>query len=284
MLDRQAILADVRQRAQSGQAILPGFPDIALRVRKAIDKDLSISDIAKIVQSDIPLTTRLIQISNSPLYRGVVPVDSCEGALSRLGLDVARNLVWSFTLRRIFTEKHAKTRKYLEKLWKHSIKVGAISFILARITPGFDPSRAMLAGLIHDVGILALLTYAESHLEMLTDEQEFAHMCNELRVPLGELLLKQWNFDDEFVQIVKESENWKRNSAQQPDYADVILLSQLHAVLTEPEKDRDKTWPLPSEVPAYRKFHVFDLGPGASVELMAEAQDEIAELQSLLKI
>lgn len=93
-LDIEDIKIQLLDELNSGKLVLPGLSDIALRVRKIISSDdADVASVAKVIQSDIPLTARLIQVANSPLYRGVVKVDTCHNAISRLGLDVTRDLV-----------------------------------------------------------------------------------------------------------------------------------------------------------------------------------------------
>ncbi|MDH5547801.1 MAG: HDOD domain-containing protein [Gammaproteobacteria bacterium] len=274
------ILIEITEMLKSGEQMLPGLPDIALRVRKAIAKEnADIMVISKIIQSDIPLTARLIQIANSPMYRGVKPVDDCHKAITRLGLDVTKNLVTSFALRRAFTARSAPTRKRVEQLWKHSVQVASIAFILARITPKLHPDHAMLAALIHDVGVLPLLGYLERRADLLKDPEAIFRMERELRVALGKLVLSNWRFDTEFVDVIEAAEDWYRDPVETPDYGDVVLVSQIHAAFGKPEAEE-----LPSleELPAMGKFPVFKLGPGASMELLAEAKDEMKELQHLL--
>jgi len=278
--DASRVAKEIEIQIKSGHQQLPGLPDIALRVRNAIGKeDADVQTISKLVQSDIPLTARLIQIANSPLYRGVTPVEDCLKAITRLGLDVTKNLVTSFALRRAFTAKSAKTRKRVEHVWKHSVQVAAIAFILGRITPRLNPDHGMLAALIHDVGVLPLYAYAESHKELLNDSEELDRLEKELRVTLGKLVLSHWRFDQEFIEIVEAAEDWLRDPRPEADYGDVVLISQVHAAFGKPEGEQ---MPPLDQIPAHKKFPVFKLGPAASMELLAEAQDEMKELQKLL--
>jgi HD-like signal output (HDOD) protein len=281
MPDTSAIQTDIFHKIETGELNLPSLPDIALRVRKAIqNEDYTTVDIARIVQSDIPLTARLIQIANSPLYRGVVPVEHCHQAISRLGLKVTRNLVTSFTLRRTFNAKNEGIRKKIENVWKHSVKVAAIGFTLARVSPKLDPDRAMLAGLLHDIGVLPVYTFVEQYPSVVNNDTEVSEIAQSIRAQLGEMILRHWRFEDAFVDVARDAENWFREGGEQPDYADVIIIAQLHAMHSETTVAADL--PAINEVPAFKKFPVFKFGENASIELMHEAQEEMQELQRLL--
>jgi len=277
----EIIYENIKSQLLAGKIKLPGLPDIARRVQLSIaNKDYNAADIAKIIQTDIPLSGRLIQVANSPLYQGVVPAENCQAAITRLGMKVVKNLVTSFAVQRLYSGKSSLARKKIEKLWKHSVKIGAISFTLARITPGFDPERAMLAGLVHGIGELLILKYAETDKSLLEDEKLYNKVVQLYQHKIGAVILKNWRFDQQMIQVALSSEDWFRNPAEKPDYADVILVSHVEERLIKnrlPESVIDF-----KALPVYAKFPVFTLGESAHKELLMESQDEIAELQRLL--
>lgn len=280
--DSKLFFDDLKQRLIDGSLKIPGLPDIARRVQRAIShEDYNVSDVARIIQTDIPLSGRIIQIANSPLYKGVIPVDTCQAAVNRLGMKVVRNLVTSFAVRRLYSLKDSRVRKQIEKLWKHSVKIGAISFTLARVTPGFDPERAMLAGLTHDIGELVILQYAELNQALLADEVVLHDFIQQYKCKLGGVILKHWRFEEEMIRAALDSENWMRDPGEAPDIADVVMSSHVMEMVLADQ--------LPSgvvsfaELPVYPKFPVFRLGEFAHRELMMESQEEIAELQKLLR-
>lgn len=278
----QELYIELKDQLLAGQIKLPGLPDIAQRVQRAISNpDFNFADIAKIIQTDIPLSGRIIQVANSPLYQGVEPVEHCQAAITRLGMKVVRNLVTSFAVRRLYLTKSNQTRKRSEALWKHGVKISAISFTLARISPGFDPERAMLAGLVHDIGELLILQYAETNKELLNDQPLFNHFIQRYKHKLGAVILKQWRFENDLIHVALDSENWQRDPNETADYADVVMISHVleHLIKNRMPKDIDDF----TELPAYKKFPVFKLGHHAHKELLMESQDEIAELQRLLR-
>lgn len=261
---------------------LPGMPDIAQRVQRAINNpDYSAADIAKIVQTDIPLSGRIIQVANSPLYKGAMPVENCQAAVTRLGMKVMKNLVTSFALKRLYTAKTSSVRKKMDRLWKHSVKIGAIGFTLARITPGFDPERAMLAGLVHDIGELLILQFSENQKDLKENPELLSVFIRTFKYKLGGVVLKQWRFEKDIIEVSLSSEQWYRNPLTRPDYADVILVAHIQERLIN--NNLPKGVEGFSDLPVYNKFPVFKLGEDAHRELLSESQDEIAELQRLLR-
>ena len=66
--------------------MLPTLPEVALKVREAVDEpDATASQIADIVITDAALSTQLLKVANSALYRGTRAVESVQMAVSRLG-------------------------------------------------------------------------------------------------------------------------------------------------------------------------------------------------------
>lgn len=262
------------------QLVLPSMPDIAIRVRQAVqDTRNDISVVAKIVQVDPALTARLIQVANSPLHRGQTHIDNCRAAITRLGLTVTRNLVVSFTLHSIFRTRAAVLRKRMSELWRHSSRVAALSYVLASKTPGFDPDRALLAGLVHDIGELPILNHLEAYPDLLSDPTHLDKTVATLRGQIGAMVLRKWKFSSDLVVIALESEDWYRDPNTRPDYCDIVLVAQLHSFVGTSLTD---ACPPLDEVPAFAKLARGRLDPKLSLAVLDEAREDIVGVLQLL--
>ena len=120
-------------------------------------EDRSLGEVARVVQLDPALAARLVQIANSPRYRTGHSVKDCLGAVTRLGIEATRNLATSLALRSVYPGDSAAARDYLKETWLESCRVGAVCHVLASVTPGLRPDRALLAGLVHNIGVLPAL-------------------------------------------------------------------------------------------------------------------------------
>jgi len=271
----QRIIAD----AKSGRLQLPSLPDLAFKVRTAVnDPRRSIADIARLIQFDPALAARLIQIANSPLYRGTKKFDNCHSAITRMGIPSARNLVVSFTLRNVFQAGTPALRERLQRIWQHSCRVAAISSVLARLTPGLDPDRALLAGLVHDIGILPLLHYLET-MQMPLEPARLDSMIGRLRGALGTFVLKTWQFEDDIAGIPAQAEAWDRSGAEAIDYVDIVQVAHVHSQFGQ----GGYSGPPLTELKAFQKLSISRLGPGFSIELLSQSQQEINEVLSILQ-
>lgn len=263
-----------------GKLTLPTIPEISLKIRRAMSNSKANNHkIARVVQMDPVITARLIQVSNSPLYRGRRNIESCPEALTRLGLKAARDLVISFSLRSVFKARSGAIGKRMNDLWAHSSYVAAICAVLAHKTPGFDPDRAMLAGLVHDIGVVPILAYADRHPELAVQDDDLEQTIQLLRGEIGATIIRKWDFPTDFEDVVLDADNWHRDKQAKPDYTDLVIVSQLHSFVG---KIGIHKYPRMDELPAYQKVVSGDLDVDLSMNILDIAKDEIGQIQQML--
>ena len=164
----QALISKIKIEHEAGRLILPSLPEIVVRVRQAVNNDdVNLGDVVKLIQVDASLTARLVQIANSPLYRSPQPVDNCLMAVNRLGLKTTRDLVTCLVLNNVFNADNKLLHSKIQTLWEHSCHVAAIASTIAKITPNLHEDTALLAGLLHDIGVLPILHYAAEFPEII---------------------------------------------------------------------------------------------------------------------
>jgi len=279
-LAKNQLFHDCYQFMQSDSLDLPTIPDVSFKINKAInDSAANNNKIARVVQIDPSITARLIKISNSPLYRGRRKIESCPEALTRLGLKTAQQIITTFALKGVFNAKSPIIRKKMHELWQHSSYVASISAVLAHKTPGFDPDKAMLAGLIHDIGIVPILAYADKQPDILKNPKDLVETVHKLRIKIGVQILHKWGFHEDFANVITHAENWFRDDTPTPDYADIVMISQLHSYIG---KIDPKKMPKLDELPAYKKLVSGNLDADVSINILDQAKDEINDIQKLL--
>lgn len=255
---------------------LPILPEIAFKVRAAVnDTNAAAAAVAKAVSSDATIAARLLQVVNSPLYRGANAINNLQSAIARLGPPLVRNLVTSLILKQLFQTKSALLRQRMQVLWEHSTQVAAISHILARKFTRLQPDEAMLAGLIHDIGALPILQKAENHPELLADETQLNDIIDKLHASIGRLILESWKFPPELVTAAAEHENLTRIS-DQVDYTDIVTVANLHSYLGSKHRLARVKF---TDVPAFTKL---GLTPETSISAMEEAAAEMKDVKSML--
>ncbi len=282
-IDDTAILLEQRlQEDLAGDRLtLPSLPDIAVRIGQALgDRVTNARRIAKIIQTDMAMTAKVIRVANSALYGGCAPVENCSSAVVRLGTHATHRLVLSFALRELFHTRSGIIQAQMQSLWQHSRRVAAICYVLAKLTRQFNPEEAMLAGLLHDIGAVVILTYAERFPDIANDEDQLAYVTTRMQGTIGSTMLRQWGFAEALVQAAEEAEQWSRDPAEAPDYADLVIIAQLHSFIGTA---RVEQLPAFDQVPAFHKLSLGELTPRRSLKILDRAAKQLAAAEALLQ-
>jgi len=273
----QTLLDDL----EHDRLVLPSLPDIAIRVgREMNEENTNAHKLAHIIQTDPVITAKLIRAANSPLYAGVSPVDSCSAAVIRLGANTTHNLVLTFALRELFVTRSPILKIHMQQLWEHSVKVSAICYVLAKVVGGFNPEHALLAGLLHDIGVVAILNYTKRYPDVLKDETILNQVISDLRGVIGGRILRTWSFVDDLATAAEAAEDWQREHEGPADYADLVVIAQLHSFIGTPKMHQ---YPTLDSLPALRKLAIDELTPKMSLKILDRASEKIHRAEALLK-
>ncbi len=273
-LDR---LRDVERRLLEDDALLPSMPEITVRIQSTMeDEATGVNEIANLIQADAALSGRMIQVANSAQFGHLPKVASVQAAIGRLGLKSVRNLAISFSLKAALLVKKPPYRELLHQVWERSVTVGAVSYILATVTVGLEADRAMLLGLLHNVGELAVVRIAH---DLELDEAVIDRLTRSHGAEVAIRVLEHWRLE-EFEPAIQQSGDWMAVSeGEGPDYLDLLQVARYHALMGTPEGGN---LPKLTELPAFSRFPMLRLGPDMSIELLRESHHKIAEIKALL--
>ncbi len=211
---------------------LPTLPEVAIRVREtADDENASITDVAKIIETDAALSARIVQVGNSALYRGINPAETVQAAAMRMGLDTVRTLATSLVMKQLFQATHPVVDHYLRKAWKQSTDVAALSAMIAKSSTALESDSALLAGLTHSIGLSPILVKAEGDSALLNDSQALEKLLYELYPIIGKQILSTWGFSDALVKVPAEHLNVDRDGDNgKADYVDIVQVALLQTL------------------------------------------------------
>ena len=239
---------DLKNAVESDKLILPTLPEVALKIREAVEsEDTSAQQIAETLSQDASLSARLIQVSNSPLYRSRNPIEDLQMAVTRMGIRMVKDLVISLAMKQIFQATSDVLDEEFRKTWNTAVDVAAICRMLATTVPGINPEQALLAGLIHNIGCLPILVMAEDDDQLFNDANALSEIIHQLTAPVGILILETWNFGDAMTEVVKYANDF---SYRHEGGAGLIDLVQI-AILQGGYGPDDLDW---SGVPAFEKL------------------------------
>ncbi|WP_455235002.1 HDOD domain-containing protein [Thiogranum longum] len=276
MEPEEVFVNELIQDLESGQLQLPTLPEVALRVRDVVDdENANANEIAEIIAQDAALSARLIQVANSPLYRGRQEIDRLSMVVARLGSKLVRNLVTSQVMKQMFQATNELVDQRLREVWEHSVQVASIARALAGRCPDVLPDQAMLAGLLHDIGKLPILYRAEERDELLETPGLLDDLIAKLHTRIGGAILRHWKFPAALTAVAEEHEDLARTHDGPADLVDVVQVANLQSHIDIDHPLGPVDW---SQVSSLQR-----LGLGVDVDEieLTDVAEEIEEVQKL---
>lgn len=225
-------------------AKLPSLPQVLLELMSLCDRDdVGMTEIAAAVARDAGVASRVVHTANSPYYRPGRALESINQCLAVLGTGTVRRLALNQSVAELFG-RFQKAQQYdLRFFWFHGLSVAVTARRLALHLGYANAEEAYLAGLLHDVGQLALLsTAADRYLPMFrnfTGEHELMRQEQAVfgltHAEVGAWLAERWNLHSLFVDsILYHHESIERVREAHP-LVQIVMLANLFNALPEAE-------------------------------------------------
>ncbi len=185
---------------------LPVFGAVARRLQRLmLGADVDIGQLEEVATSDPVLAGRVIQTANSALYGPKKRLATIRRALAFIGVEPARRLLAALSLGPLFASAASKA------LWQHSIEAAELAERQSRFVAGIDEHEAFLAGLVHDIGRLCLMSMpgrlTEDYHALIEQgcEQTAVEMlvCGFDHGHAGAEALNRWRFPTQLVEAVR---------------------------------------------------------------------------------
>ena len=259
----------------SDHLLLPSLPHVAVRIGEAVnDENSDARKVAKLIETDPAMALKIVKAANSARFGGVKQLATVTDAVARLGMNNTQMLVVTFALRELFRTSSKMLEKRMLALWEHSRRVAALAQVLGDKVGGFNPHEALLAGLVHDIGVLAVIGYARDFSDVAEQPVALESSIRSLRTQLSGMILAKWQLPTEIVTAAKEAENWRRDGIAKADYADLVIAAQVHEGLADGMA--------PGQIPAIARLGLDLDEVGQGIELLHNAHEEVAAAKRLL--
>ncbi|WP_342244767.1 HDOD domain-containing protein [Pseudomonas sp. OTU5201] len=269
------VLQELIQAIESDELVLPTLPEVALKVREtAEDPNAGIQDLTKVIGNDAALTARIIKVVNSPLLRTNKEITDLQMAISRLGINYTSNLATGLAMEQMFQATTDVVDRKMREVWNKSTEIAGICHVLCRHYTRLMPDQATLAGLVHQIGVLPILTYAEEHNELLADSISLNHVIERIHPLIGDRILRAWEFPEPIAAVPSQYLDFSRNSAR-VDYIDIVQVATLQSYLGSEHPYTQLDW---SQVPAFAK-----LGLDPNVDMQAD-EDLSAAMEAAMSL
>ncbi len=198
------------QRQQFRQALrevknLPTLPGVVMKLSKmAEDPDVTTEQIGKVISKDHILAAKLLKLVNSAFYGFPQRISSIPSAIILLGFSVIKSLIISASIFEFMEDNDLE-------LWEHSLGCAVVCNVLAKRLNVSDPEEISTAGLIHDIGKVAIkmeLGQEYKSIEATVRDRQLAMRDAEMAVlglnhaEVGGWLAKTWNLPGKLVEPV----------------------------------------------------------------------------------
>lgn len=134
---------------------LPSLPTVAIQVLQMTQSDdISLADIARVIQQDPALTVKVLKVVNSSLFGMSRKISSVQQAMVVLGLRTVKVMVLSFSLMDTLKDRRNGNFNYTG-YWRRSLTTAVAARTLAERVHGGQADEAFVCGLLCDIGMLA---------------------------------------------------------------------------------------------------------------------------------
>ncbi len=221
MKEQSTIFKELERLIDNNTIKLPSLPVVVANIEKAIqDDDASLQEIANIIQTEMTVSSRVLQVANSPALRGSKKITTIKDALSRVGLTMVKNIVMTIALRDKFSSKNVELNEYLFNLFERAVETSYLAYQVAKRNRGIGaiPDVAHLAGILFNLGQLPVVSYFEQK-EFSSIDDVVQHADN-LRADVNKILMGKWEISSSIVDAVCKEEV----QSSGVDLGDVLLI------------------------------------------------------------
>lgn len=187
------------------------FPALPATVNKVLavtgDPESTARDLMHAILPDQSMCATILKIANSAFFGMPRQVATIDKAVVVLGFNEIRNIVLGKAVFTSFQKMQRQNREETSLFWEHSFTCGIAAKIIAE-NLGYSASEMFIAGLIHDIGKLAMLmTFPQDYTLFfeLTKPHQFRSVIHEHELfstshdEIGLRILQRWLFPDTLI-------------------------------------------------------------------------------------
>lgn len=184
---------------------LPAVPHLLVELLNLChDADAGFEGFARIIEQDAGLTSKILQLANSPMFRQWKDIGDLRRMLIILGMSNVKTIVTTCAIEQFFSQFSNELNQQIRQVWVRSIFRANLCERLAKLLDYQKPGEAFLAGLLHQTGILVLLqNNASEYLQLLEFYHDSPHsFCQREQellgvdhCEIGAALVASWELD-----------------------------------------------------------------------------------------
>lgn len=252
----------------------------------AVDNpNVSMRELDDIVTIDPVLSARVLKSVNSPLFSLVKEVKSVHTAVVILGLNNLKNIIAFGSLpSKLYTTTNQ--RRIFKNIWRHMSNTAIISSYMAKARHDMDSGSMYTAGLMHDIGklALALIPGCAEHNYPNTVQKEY-ELFSATHLHAGVLIAQSGFFPDQLLFLIQNHHqpailpvsHLECNAEQAKRLTTLFLANQIAKLITADGELSERVDDLEQLDPSYQEIISKDeartilLSPGLINDILKNA-------------
>ena len=234
---------------------LPTLPAVAAELLNQFrETEVNLHKAAALIERDPALTASVLRFVNSPYWGIRKEIKTISHAIALLGINAVHTLALSFSLVRGLREGGRGGFDF-NRYWKRSLFCAAASRAFGASKGIPELENLFLAGLLQDIGMLALQALATNEYGAISETAGHDHsrlielerrIIGADHAQIGSWLAEQWGLPEEYIQAIKASHDPAPrdcNTGFEQEIECVFLSSCLAEIwLNKAEPANDRAW------------------------------------------
>jgi putative nucleotidyltransferase with HDIG domain len=218
-------------------------------------------------------------LANSAMFnRSSKKIEELRIAVTLLGFSVVRNIAISVGMKQLKDQQENTSKsEQMEGLWTRSMRVAALSYVIARNRTKLSADKAMVAGLLHDIGKFYILSRAHQYQGLFTSDAALWDLIDQWHADIGAAILESWEVSDDIREAVMDRKRTDLPPHSRPTLTDVVAAADFLDVGFVKQSLNEIDW---NTVPVALKN--LDLNEESAIRLMTETRQEIAQILKVI--
>ena len=232
----RAALESLQEHLQTGKLQLPQLPSSSSQAMSLTqDPGVDLDDVVSVLNGDPSLAGYLLKTANSTAMGAKTEASTLKEAVARLGLKKLRTVILAASMRAVIKGPES-VMVHAREIWRQANATGTIARNLAPVFE-LDPERALLAGLLHDLGKIPVLYKLAAlrgpELDLMTVGTAY-YLFHEIA---GGKMAASWNLSREVCSVAACHHSFERNETDARLAAFINLCTKLDMLMMSDDEE-----------------------------------------------
>lgn len=233
----EAVSSDYAEYKSAVSAVMnhpenfPRLPTITQNIRQALIRtDSCANSLSKLIERDLELSQLLLRYASSVMMHNHMPAQSVFDVVRILGMAQVERITMLHAVKSLFSGHTQAYTRIFAASWDRLINKASMSALIAKKVGRVAPDYALLGSLLSEIGTLAVLSVFKSGDLPVPNSETYVGLCREFAKSFGIALLKDWDMDEQYIQLVKQVGNWQAAEHDPFGLIDVVNLGLYHSL------------------------------------------------------